>query len=79
MITAILAKLKGWLIGAGAVLAALAFAFLKGRASGVEAEKLRQAAKNAKAAKVAREIEDDVQGLSERDLDKRLSRWVRRP
>ncbi|MEJ8474588.1 hypothetical protein [Roseibium algae] len=79
MIAGLIAKLKGWLIGAGAVLAALAFAFLKGRSSGAEEERGRQALKDAKASKVSREIENDVQGLSERDVDKRLSRWLRKP
>ncbi|MEP4029737.1 hypothetical protein [Roseibium polysiphoniae] len=79
MMAGLLANLKGWLIGVGAVLAALALAFLKGRASGAQAERGRKALKDAEASKVSREIENDVQGLSERDTDKRLSRWLRKP
>lgn len=70
-------KLTGWLSAIGAILAIIAGAFLYGRREGSQAQKQKQAEANAKAARTARKVEDDVRKSSSGDIDDRLSKWMR--
>lgn len=69
-----LAKLWGYIIGAGVILAGI-FAI---RRSGVKAEQQREQALSAKESKVANEIDTSVRNLSERDLDAGLQSFKRK-
>jgi uncharacterized membrane protein len=73
----ILAKLKGWLAAAGVVLALVAGAFLYGRVDGKIDAEAAQAKANAKAAKKARGVEDEIQKMGSADVDRRLAEWMR--
>lgn len=71
-------KFKGYIIGAGALLASIGIIYAKGRSDGKESA----------LDKVEDAIEDDVEdmeqirrnldGLSDDDLDDRLSNWTRK-
>ena len=71
-------KFKGYIIGAGAILASIGIIYAKGRSDGHDKAM----------GKVEDAIEDDVQdmekirrdldGLSDDDLDDRLSDWTRK-
>ena len=76
-ITALPGKLKLWISIAGAVIVAVAVAYVRGRSAGSDAADAAQAKRRQAAMKKAREIENEVSGLSDSDLDKRLSRWLR--
>jgi hypothetical protein len=75
--TWLLSKFSGWLSAAGALIAIVAGAFLYGRREGSQAAKQKQAEADAKAAKTARKVEDDVRKSSDPDIDQRLSKWLR--
>jgi hypothetical protein len=77
MIAIIWAKIQGYVAAAGAVLAIIAGAFLYGRSSGKADAKADQAAANAKAAKQARDTENEVQGMDSAGVDAGLSEWLR--
>lgn len=70
-------KLQGWLAAAGVALAVIAGAFLYGRADGKSDAEAEQAKANAKAIKKARGVEDEVNGMGDADVDRRLSEWMR--
>lgn len=70
-------KFKAWLATAGAFVIVIAFAFLKGRSEGKAAAQAQQAKANAKSINAAKEVEDDVQGISDDDVRRRLSGWMR--
>jgi hypothetical protein len=72
-----IARLKGWLAAAGVVLALIAGAFLYGRADGKIDAEAAQAKANAKAAKKARGVEDEIQKMGSADVDRRLAEWMR--
>ena len=77
MFSWILSPLGRWLSLAGAVVAALGVAWLKGRAAGKAAwEEKRRAARD-KAMQQSTEIRHDVQNDSDAALDRRLDRWMR--
>ncbi len=69
-------KLKLWLAISGAVIVAVAGAYLKGRSAGKEASEAAAMKRKMHAIKDAKRIENDVESLSESELDRRLSRWV---
>lgn len=74
---ALWSKLQSFLAAAGVALAVIAGAFLYGRSSGkAEADK-EQAAANAKAAKKARGVEDEINKMGGADIDARLAEWMR--
>lgn len=70
-------KLTGWAAAIGAVIAVLAAAYFKGRREGSQSAKQKQAEADAKAAKTARKVEDDVRKSSDADINDRLSKWMR--
>lgn len=54
------ARAQGWVIAAGAVLAALGAAWLAGRSSATQRERVRQAEARAEQAEVRANVETDV-------------------
>lgn len=70
-------KLKLWISITGAVMVALAVAYLKGRSAGAAASEAANMKRRQAAIKKSREIENDVSSLSDDELDRRLSRWMR--
>lgn len=70
-------KITGWAAAIGAVIAVLAAAYFKGRHEGFTSAKQKQAEAEAKAAKTARKVEDDVRKSSDTAIDDRISRWMR--
>lgn len=77
MIGAAWAKLKFWLAAAAAVGAALLAAWWQGRREGKQAAAHERSRERLKAIEQAKEIDNEVSGLGDDDLDKRLKRWVR--
>jgi hypothetical protein len=75
---AVFAKIKLYLAGAGALIVAIAFAFLKGRADGNRAAKVEQANQREKAASESKEIENETDRMSDADLDRANDKWVRK-
>lgn len=77
LVTGIWSRVSGWLAAAGVALAVIAGVFLYGRAGGKADAEAEQARKNAKAIKKARGVEDEIQGMGDADVDRRLSEWMR--
>ncbi|QWY83585.1 hypothetical protein [Rhizobium phage RHph_X2_26] len=73
----ILAKLKGYLAAAGVILAAIIGATLYGYRNGVQSERNKRVATNAKALDKARRVEHEISGLNGSELDARLAEWMR--
>lgn len=73
----ILDKLKGWLIGAGLIIAAIGVAFLKGRKAGVEHMEAEQAKHRIKAMEDRKAVDDDIQNLGSNTVDQRMAKWLR--
>lgn len=70
-------RVSGWLAAAGVALAVIAGAFLYGRAGGKADAEAEQARNNAKAIKKARGVEDEVNGMGDDVVDRRLNEWMR--
>lgn len=68
--------LKLWLYGAGIALLAVAVAFI--RKSGADAEKLKQAKADVKAASTIAQKRTEARGKSDEELDKEVDRWSRK-
>lgn len=77
MLSALLSQFSPYLIGLVALLGGLATAYFKGRREGSQSAKQKQAEADAKAAKTARKVEDDVRKSSDADINDRLSKWMR--
>lgn len=78
IITWLMGTQLGRLISAvGAVLVVLGMAFLKGRAAGVKAQKEKQERAEKKALEKFKELENEVDGLSDDALNQRGGRWLR--
>jgi hypothetical protein len=78
LITAIPGKLKLWFSIAGAVIVAVAIAYMRGRSAGSDAAEAAELKRRQAAMKQARKIEDEIACLSDDELDRRLSRWIRK-
>ena len=70
-------RISGWALLAGALIAALGMAWLKGRAAGTAAWEERRNKVRDKAQQQSGEIRHDVQTDSDAALDRRLDRWMR--
>lgn len=70
-------KLKGWLIGAGLLIAAIGVAFLKGRKAGIDHMEAEQAKHRIKTMEDRKAVDDDIQNLGSNDIDQRMERWLR--
>lgn len=85
MITALWSRFSGWIIGALAVLAAVAGVYLKGRSAGkqVEQEKaterqLEQERAKSETIQEARDVETEISRLPADDVHQRLrDKWQR--
>ncbi len=77
MFSWILSPLGRWLSLAGAIVATLGVAWLKGRAAGQAAWEEKRRAAREKAMQQSTEIRHDVQTGSDAALDRRLDRWMR--
>lgn len=71
-------RLKGWLLIAAAVAAALFAAFWRGRQDGKRAAELQRERDRIDAMREAKGVDDEVEGLGDADLDQRYRRWLRR-
>lgn len=72
-------RVKAWLAIAGLVIVALGYAFREFFEAGERSEADKHRRENAEAAAKAREVEADVDALSDDNVDRRLDRWVRKP
>lgn len=77
MLSALWLKAQSWLAAAGVALAVIAGAFFYGRSAGRQGAEAEQARNNAKAIKKARGVEDEIQGMGDADIDRRLGEWMR--
>ena len=66
---------KGMLAAAGGLL--LFFAYVAGGKQSLERERARQERERQKALKVKKDVEAEVENLSDDDVDSRLSKWMR--
>lgn len=71
----LLGNLKLWLYGIGAAALAVAVFFI--RQSGADAEKLKQAKADAKAASTVGKARADARAASDKALDEKVDRWTR--
>ena len=74
ILLSLLSKVWGYIVG-GLALVAAVFAI---RRSGAKAEQDKEQAQAAKEMKDASEIDDNVRKLSESDIDKRMSKYIRK-
>lgn len=72
------AKIKEWLALASVALTFVVGAFFYGVTRGKSDATARQVQLNAKSVQKARSVEDDVRKSSEADVDRRLSKWMRK-
>ena len=70
-------RISGWAVLAGALVAALGIAWLRGRAAGKASWEARRTQVRDKAQRQSGEIRHDVQTDSDAALDRRLDRWMR--
>ena len=78
MLLALFNKVKGWIIGAGIVLASIAYIYLKGKHDGAEnAEKEAEEAVR-KDVEDYEEIKDRVSRMPDDELDSKLREWSRK-
>lgn len=77
MLAWVTGKIQGWLATAGIALAIVAGAFLYGRADGKADAAAALAKENAKAARKARGVEDEIAKMGGGDLDSALAKWMR--
>ena len=70
-------RISGWAVLAGALVAALGIAWLRGRAAGKASWEVRRAQVRDKVQRQSGEIRHDVQTDSDAALDRRLDRWMR--
>lgn len=71
----LLSNIKLWLYGLGVAVLAIAVALI--RKSGADAERLRQAQADAKAASTINQKRTEARQASDPELDARLGRWTR--
>jgi hypothetical protein len=67
--------LYGYLIGAGAVLAAFVVTYLRGLSSGKKLERQKQAQAEAKARDIADDVDNDLSTLTPEQARERLRQW----
>ena len=72
----LLGLLKGWALWAGAAAIAAAIWFI--RKGGADAERLKQAKADVKAAQEVSKARAKAKGASDADVDKELGRWTRK-
>lgn len=70
-------KLKGYILGAGAVMALVLGIYLKGRTDQKSVTEAKQNKKRLDDVERAKEIDNDIRKSSESDLDAELSKWMR--
>ena len=70
-------RVSGWVVLAGALVAALGIAWLRGRTAGKASWETKRAQLRDKVQRQSGEIRHDVQTDSDDALDRRLDRWMR--
>ena len=70
-------RISGWAVLAGALVAAIGIAWLRGRAAGKASWEAKRAQVRDKAQRQSGDIRHDVQTDSDAALDRRLDRWMR--
>ena len=70
-------RISGWAVLAGALVAALGIAWLRGRAAGKASWEAKRQQVREKAQRQSGDIRHDVQTDSDAALDRRLDRWMR--
>ena len=70
-------RISGWAVLAGALVAALGIAWLRGRAAGKASWEAKRSQVREKAQRQSGDIRHDVQTDSDAALDRRLDRWMR--
>lgn len=75
LLSMLLAKATPYIIGAGAILAAFAAAYLKGRSAGKRTAETAQKAKEAQARDIADQVDNDVGALPADLARKELGKW----
>ena len=73
----ILSKIKTYAAIAGAFIIALAYAFFRGRASGVDSAEQRSKDAILDDVKTAKEVKDEVEIMDDVGLANRASKWLR--
>lgn len=76
-LSALWSRFSGWIMGAGAILAALGAAWLKGRSDATQRERLRQAEEATRAAGVRVDVENTVAGVDDPLAELRREGWTR--
>jgi hypothetical protein len=70
-------KLQGWLIAAGAVVALLVGAYIKGRGDAADKAKTKTLEDRVKSVEKAKEVENEIRKMSPSDIDRRLDKYMR--
>lgn len=76
-LTALAAKAVPYIIGAGAVLATLIAAYVRGRLSGAKLERQKQEVEEARARDIRDQVDNDVGSLPADAARKELGKWAR--
>ncbi|MBN9249816.1 MAG: hypothetical protein J0I86_04425 [Mesorhizobium sp.] len=72
---ALLSGFNGYLAGAGAILIALVVTYVKGRLSGAQRERDKQAAEQSRATDIGHQVDNDVGALPPNQARKDLEKW----
>lgn len=70
-------KVGGYLAAAGGAIAFVFAIFFYGRSSGKSDAEAAAAKRNAESVRKARGVENEIQGISDDDVDRRLGKWMR--
>lgn len=70
-------RFQGWLIAAGAAVALLVGAYLKGRSDSKAINKTKTLEDRVKSVEKAKEVENEVRKMSPSDIDRRLDKYMR--
>ena len=77
LLSGLWSRISGWAVLAGALVAALGIAWLRGRAAGKASWEAKRAQVRDKVHRQSGDIRHDVQNDSDAALDRRLDRWMR--
>lgn len=73
----VIAKIRAWLYGVAALVAAFVAIYIAGRRDGAGRLRVDQLEADLDAVKTAKEIADENAGADRGDIDRRLDKWMR--
>jgi hypothetical protein len=78
LLSLVLGKAGGYLVGAGAILIAFIATYVRGRLSGAKLERQKHAAEDARARDIRDQVDNDIGAMPADAARKELGKWARR-